>query len=158
SFGDGSFWGMPEDEMRFSIGLFFAHHYQQLRRTAEKLGRSVTKFTAVKLATAARSCTHTPRSGLRKADSGRGEMGTADRPVEALDTAISSLTLHQRTVPTAACHVTYDSSRYLLTSVELPTVTRVSEVSDSASCLAVSMKLDISLVREILSREEFRVH
>jgi AraC-like DNA-binding protein len=93
-------------------------------------------------------------------------------------TAIPHLTLHQRTAPTAACHVTYepsvivvaqgrkevqigkdtliyDSARYLLTSVDLPTITRVSEASHKTPCLAVSMKLDISIVREFLSREEF---
>ena len=93
-------------------------------------------------------------------------------------TAIPRLTLHQRTAPTAACHatyepsvivvaqgrkevqmggdiLTYDSSRYLLTSVDLPTVTRVAEASVAAPCLAVSLKLDISIVREFLSREEF---
>jgi AraC-like DNA-binding protein len=97
---------------------------------------------------------------------------------EKQETAISGLTLHQRTAPTAACHVTYepcvivvaqgrkevqigkdtltyDSSRYLLTSVDLPTVTRVSGASGEAPCLAVAMKLDISIVREFLSREEF---
>lgn len=95
-------------------------------------------------------------------------------------TAIPRLTLHQRTAPTSACHVTYepsvimvaqgrkeaqigadtltyDSSRYLLTSVDLPTVTRVSEASSTEPCLAVSLKLEIAIVREFLSREEFRV-
>ena len=95
-------------------------------------------------------------------------------------TAIPGLTLHQRTAPTAACHVTYepsviviaqgrkevqigtdtltyDSSRYLLTSIDLPTVTRVAEASEDAPCLAVSLKLDISIVREFLSREEFHI-
>jgi len=93
-------------------------------------------------------------------------------------TAIPRLTLHQRKAPTAACHVTYepsvivvaqgrkevqigantliyDPSRYLLTSVDLPTVTRVSEASESAPCFAASLKIDISVVREFLSREEF---
>jgi len=93
-------------------------------------------------------------------------------------TAIPRLTLHQRTAPTPACHVTYDpsvimvaqgrkevqvgtssltydASRYLLTSIDLPTVTRVSEASESQPCLAVSLKIDISIVREFLSREEF---
>src|SRR5437764_11224179 len=93
-------------------------------------------------------------------------------------TAIPRRTLHRRTAPTAACHVTYepsviviaqgrkevqigsetltyDSSRYLLTSVDLPTVTRVAEASEHSPCLAVSLKLDISIVREFLSREEF---
>jgi len=95
-------------------------------------------------------------------------------------TAIPRLTLHQRTAPTAACHVTYepsviviaqgrkevqigtdtltyDSSRFLLTSVDLPTVTRVSEASADAPCLAVSLTLDITIVREFLSREEFHM-
>jgi len=93
-------------------------------------------------------------------------------------TAIPRLTLHRRTAPTAACHLTYepsvivvaqgrkqvqigtdtltyDSSRYLLTSVDLPTVTRVTEASEDAPCLAVSLKPDISIVREFLSRDEF---
>jgi len=95
-------------------------------------------------------------------------------------TAIPRLTLHQRTAPTAACHVTYepgvivvpqgrkqvqigsdtltyDSSRYLLTSVDLPTVTRVAEASKDAPCFAVSLKIDISIVREFLSREELHL-
>ena len=93
-------------------------------------------------------------------------------------TAVPRLTLHRRTAPTAACHatyepsvivvaqgrkevqigtetLTYDSSRYLLTSVDLPTVTRVAEASEHVPCLAVSLKLDISIIREFLSREEF---
>jgi AraC-like DNA-binding protein len=95
-------------------------------------------------------------------------------------TAIPRLLLHQRTRPTPACHVTYepsvivvaqgrkevqigagtlsyDSSRYLLTSIDMPTVTRVAEASEARPCLAVSLKLDISIVREFLSREEFHI-
>src|ERR1700760_4873143 len=87
-------------------------------------------------------------------------------------TAIPRVTLHQRTAPTPACHatyepsvmmvaqgrkevqigtdtLTYDSSRYLLTSVDLPTVTRVAEASEAAPCLA------ISIIRDFLSREDF---
>jgi AraC-like DNA-binding protein len=98
---------------------------------------------------------------------------------ETQATAIPRLTLHQRTAPTGACHVTYepsiilvaqgrkevqlgtdlltyDSSRYLLIAVDLPTVTRVAEASDHSPCLAVSLKLDIAIVREFLSREEFQ--
>ncbi len=97
---------------------------------------------------------------------------------EKLATAIPRLTLHRRTAPTAACPVTYepsvivvpqgrkqvqigsraltyDSSRYLLTSVDLPTVARVIEASAEVPCLAVNLKLDIAIVREFLSREEF---
>ena len=99
-------------------------------------------------------------------------------PAQKQATAIPRLTLHQRTAPTPACHVTYepsviivvqgskevqigkdlltyDSSRYLLISVDLPTVTRVTEASDEAPCFAISLRLDISIVREFLSREEF---
>jgi AraC-like DNA-binding protein len=98
---------------------------------------------------------------------------------ETLATASPRVTLHQRRAPTADCYITYepcvivvaqgckqvqfgadtltyDSSRYLLTSVDLPTVTRVSVASEAAPCLAVTLKLDISIVREFLGREEFR--
>jgi AraC-like DNA-binding protein len=97
---------------------------------------------------------------------------------EKLATAIPRLTLHRRTAPTAACPVTYepsiivvpqgrkqvqigsealtyDSSRYLLTSVDLPTLARVVEASAEVPCFAVTLKLDIGIVREFLSREEF---
>src|SRR5689334_20180950 len=93
-------------------------------------------------------------------------------------TAIPRLTLHQRTGPTPACHVTYepcvivvpqgrkevqvgahaliyDSTRYLLTSIDLPAVTRVAEASEAEPCLALSLNFDIAIVREFLSREEF---
>lgn len=99
---------------------------------------------------------------------------------EKLATGIPRLTLHRRTAPTAACPatyepsviviaqgrkqaqigsdtLTYDSSRYLLTSVDLPTVTRVVEASDDAPCLAIALKLDISIVRAFLSQEEFHM-
>ncbi len=101
-------------------------------------------------------------------------IGTAEKQA----TAIPRLALHQRTAPTAACHatyepsvivvvqgrkevqmgmdtLTYDSSRYLLTSVDLPTVTRVAEASEDSPCLAISLKLDVPMIREFLSREEF---
>ena len=85
-------------------------------------------------------------------------IGTA----ENLTTAVPRLTLHGRTAPTAGCPVTYepsvimipqgrkevqlgsttltyDSSRYLLTSLDLPTIARVVEASDAAPCLAVML-------------------
>jgi AraC-like DNA-binding protein len=99
---------------------------------------------------------------------------------EKLTTAIPRLTLHRRTAPTTGCPVTYepsvivipqgrkevqlgnktltyDSSRYLLTSLDLPTIARVVEASEEAPCLAVTLKLDISIVREFLGREEFHM-
>jgi AraC-like DNA-binding protein len=99
---------------------------------------------------------------------------------EKLATAIPRLMLARRTARTGACPVTYepsvivipqgrkqvqmgndiltyDSSRYLLTSVDLPTVTRIVEASEDVPCLAVALKLDISIVREFLTREEFSI-
>jgi AraC-like DNA-binding protein len=101
-------------------------------------------------------------------------------PAEKLATAIPRLTLHRRTAPTGACPVTYepsvivvpqgrkqvqiggealnyDSSRYLLTSVDLPTTARVVEASNKVPCLAVTLKLDIAIIREFLSRGEFNM-
>ena len=99
---------------------------------------------------------------------------------ETKATALPRLTLHRRTAPTAACPVTYepcvivvaqgrkevqigaetlvyDSSHYLLTSVDLPTITRVSEASGTEPCLAASLKIDISIVRELISQNNFPV-
>src|SRR5690349_8944446 len=99
---------------------------------------------------------------------------------EKLVTAIPRLTLHRRTAPASACPatyepsvivipqgrkqvqmgsqvLTYDSSRYLLTSIDLPTIASVVEASEQEPCLAVNLKLDISIVREFLSREEFHL-
>jgi AraC-like DNA-binding protein len=95
-------------------------------------------------------------------------------------TDIPGLTLHRRTAPTAPCSMTYepgvtviaqgrkrvelgrnifiyDASRFLLTSVDLPVVSRVIEASEQAPCLALSLKLEMPVVRELLSREEIRL-
>jgi AraC-like DNA-binding protein len=48
----------------------------------------------------------------------------------------------------------YGSSHYLLTSVALPVVARVVEASEQSPCLALSLKLQMPVVRELLSREE----
>jgi len=99
---------------------------------------------------------------------------------ESRATDIPALTLHRRTSPTAPCSMTYqagvtviaqgrkrvelgrnifiyDASRFLLTSVDLPVVSRVIEASEKAPCLALSLKLEMPMVRELLSREEIRV-
>lgn len=98
---------------------------------------------------------------------------------EKRTTPIPGLTLHQRTAPTVACHVTYepcimlvpqgrkqvqigsrtlthDWSRFLLVSIDMPAVTRVSEASPDTPCLAASLKVDLAVVREFLSHEEFQ--
>jgi AraC-like DNA-binding protein len=51
----------------------------------------------------------------------------------------------------------YDASRFLLTSVDLPVVSRVIEASEEVPCLALSLKLEMPAVRELLSREEIQV-
>lgn len=94
-----------------------------------------------------------------------------------LATAIPRLTLHRRTAPTAPCSATYepsvtviaqgrkqvelgqntfiyDESRFLLTSVDLPIVSRVVEASESKPCLALVLKLDMLIVRDLLIRED----
>jgi len=94
-------------------------------------------------------------------------------------TEIPGLTLHRRTAPTAPCSMTYepgvtviaqgrkrvdlgrttfvyDASLFLLTSVDLAVVSRVIEASEEVPCLALSLKLDMPVVRELLSRKEIR--
>jgi AraC-like DNA-binding protein len=100
-------------------------------------------------------------------------LGSAERRV----TDIPGLTLAQRTAPTAPCSVTYEPSisvvvqgekrvelgrniftygvsRFLLTSVDLPVVTRVIKASVAAPCLALSLKVEMSVVRKLLSQKE----
>ena len=92
-------------------------------------------------------------------------------------TEIPGLTLHRRTAPTTPCSMTYEpgvtviaqgrtrvdlgrttflygESRYLLTSVDLPIVSQIVEATEAAPCLAMSLKLEMPVIRELLSREE----
>jgi AraC-like DNA-binding protein len=92
-------------------------------------------------------------------------------------TLISSLTLHQRTAPTEPCPATYDPSviviaqgrkqvdlgpntficdpsRFLLTAVDLAIVSRVVDASEKAPFIALMIKVDMPMVRELVSREE----
>jgi AraC-like DNA-binding protein len=95
-------------------------------------------------------------------------------------TEIPGVSLHRRTSPTPPCRATYhagvmvvaqgrkqvnlgrsnfiyDASRYLLTSVDLPIVSWVAEATEEVPCLVLSLKLDMSMVREVLGREEIHV-
>ncbi|WP_321477362.1 AraC family transcriptional regulator [uncultured Paludibaculum sp.] len=95
-------------------------------------------------------------------------------------TEVPGLTVHRRTAPTPPCSMTYEpsliltaqgrkrveiggkaftygSSHYLLASVALPVVARVIEASEQTPCLALSLKLQMPVVRELLSRDEFVV-
>jgi AraC-like DNA-binding protein len=48
----------------------------------------------------------------------------------------------------------FDESRYLLTCVDLPIVGQLLEASEQAPFLAMALKLELSMVRELISREE----
>jgi len=95
-------------------------------------------------------------------------------------TGIPGVSLHRRTSPTPPCRTTYhpgvivvaqgrkqvdlgrtsfiyDDSHFLLTAVDLPIVSWVAEATDEIPCLVLSLKLDMSMVRELLSREEIHV-
>jgi AraC-like DNA-binding protein len=50
----------------------------------------------------------------------------------------------------------YGPSRFLVTSVDLPVVSRVIEATEEVPCLVMSLKLEMAVVRELLSREESR--
>lgn len=103
-------------------------------------------------------------------------VGTEQRRV----TNVPGLTVHRRTAPTPPCSMTYEpsliltaqgrkrvelggktftygSSHYLLASVALPVMARVVEASEQAPCLALSLKLQMPVVRELLSNEEVAV-
>jgi AraC-like DNA-binding protein len=51
----------------------------------------------------------------------------------------------------------YGESRYLLTSADLPIVSQIVEASEQTPCLAASLKLEMPVIRELLSREEIQV-
>jgi AraC-like DNA-binding protein len=92
-------------------------------------------------------------------------------------TEVPGVSLHRRTAPTPPCRTiyhtgvivvaqgrkqvnlgrnsfVYDPSRYLVTSVDLPIVSWVAEATEAAPCLVLSLKLDMSMVREVLGREK----
>src|SRR5450755_3270538 len=48
------------------------------------------------------------------------------------------------------------NGQYLLTSVDLPIVSQIVEASENSPCLAMSLKLEMPVIRELLSREEMR--
>jgi AraC-like DNA-binding protein len=95
-------------------------------------------------------------------------------------TDIPGVSLHRRTSPTPPCRMTYhpgiivvaqgskqvnlgptsfiyDESHFLVTAVDLPIVSWVAAATDDVPCLVLSLKLDMSMVRELLGREEIHV-
>jgi AraC-like DNA-binding protein len=102
-------------------------------------------------------------------------MGSAENRA----TDIPGLTLHRRTATTTPSSVTYqpsvavvaqgrkrvdlgrntfiyDASRFLLTSVDLPVVSQVIEASEEVPYVCLMLKLEIPVVRELLSRQEIQ--
>ena len=98
---------------------------------------------------------------------------------EKLITAIPALLLSRRTAPSAPISATYepslavvaqgrkratlagttfifDQSRYLLTSLDLPVICNVFEASASVPYLCFVLKLEMQIVRELLSQEEIQ--
>ncbi|HTR65629.1 MAG TPA: AraC family transcriptional regulator [Terriglobales bacterium] len=122
-----------------------------------------------------------------KANQARGSQAELARKVasflgteENRTTEIPGVSLHQRTAPTPPCRMTYhpgvivvaqgskrvnlgrtsfiyDESRFVVTAVDLPIVSWVAEATAELPCLALSIKFDMSMVRELLSREEIHV-
>jgi AraC-type transcriptional regulator N-terminus len=97
-----------------------------------------------------------------------------------VSTAVPGLTLYQNTVPTASNPCTYvpslllipqgkkrvdlgkqsyvfGESTFLLTSIELPIVSRVCAASVEKPYLAFFLKLDMGMVRDVLRSEEVRI-
>jgi AraC-like DNA-binding protein len=97
-----------------------------------------------------------------------------------LSTAVSGLKLYRNTVPTAPNPCSYEpslllipqgkkrvdlgkqsyvfgESTFLLTSIELPIVSRVSIASVQKPYLAFFLKLDMGIVRDVLHTEEVRI-
>ncbi len=95
-------------------------------------------------------------------------------------TAIPGLMLYRRSAPTACASATYepslvvfvqgqkrinlggatylcDESNFLLTSVDLPVVSQVIRATEKEPILALLLKLDMPVIREILSQDEFHV-
>lgn len=99
------------------------------------------------------------------------------RPGDVLDTPIDGLKLIQRTHPTGPLAVTYepslavvvqgrkqielggativyDPSRFLLTSLDLPVMSRVTEASPHKPYVCLALKLEMPAVRELAARIE----
>jgi AraC-like DNA-binding protein len=102
------------------------------------------------------------------------------REEEKKITEIPGLSLHRRTSPTPPCRTTYhagiivvaqgakqvnlgptsfiyDESHFLVTAVDLPIVSWVARATEEVPCLVLSLKLDMSMVRELLGRGEIHV-
>src|SRR3984885_15333958 len=120
------------------------------------------------------------RSSTRIADEAGWQECLVHRLRREQGNGYSRADLHRRTAPTAPCSMTYqpsvtviaqgrkrvelgrnifiyDASRFLLTSVDLPVVSRVIEASEKMPCLTLSLKLEMPVIRELLGLDEIGV-
>src|ERR1700684_4325696 len=109
-----------------------------------------------------------------------GSIGKVLDDATELSTGVPGLTLYRSTAPTAPNPCTYEpslllipqgkkrvelgkqsyvfgESTFLLTSIELPIVSRVSVASVEKPYLAFFLKLDMGIVRDVLHTEEVRI-
>jgi AraC-like DNA-binding protein len=130
---------------------------------------------------------NTRETATLRADQARGLQAELARKItsfmgkeENRTTEIPGVSLHRRTAPTPPCRMTYhpgvivvaqgskqvnlgrtsfiyDESRFVVTAVDLPIVSWVAEATQEVPCLALSIQLDMSMVRELLTREEIHV-
>ena len=82
----------------------------------------------------------------------------ADRPDRSMfatyEPGVTVMAQGRKRVDLGQTTFLYGESRYLLTSVDLPIVSQIVEASEKAPCLAMSLKLEMPVIRELLSREE----
>src|SRR5580692_10799969 len=109
-----------------------------------------------------------------------GSIGKVLENATELSTVVPGLTLYRSTAPTAPNPCSYEpslllilqgkkrvdlgkgsyifgESTFLLTSIELPIVSRVSAASVETPYLAFFLKLDMGIVRDVLHTEEVRI-
>jgi AraC-like DNA-binding protein len=130
---------------------------------------------------------NTKENAALKPDPARGLCAELARKIASLVgneenriTEIPGVSLHRRASPTPPCRTTYhpgiivvaqgrkqvnlgpasfiyDESHFLLTAVDLPIVSWVAAATDEVPCLVLSLRLDMSMVRELLGREGIHV-
>jgi AraC-like DNA-binding protein len=74
-----------------------------------------------------------------------------------LRTGVTVIAQGRKRVDLGRTRFIYGESQYLLTSVDLPIVSQIVEASAETPCLAMSLKFEMPVIRELLSREEIHV-
>lgn len=71
--------------------------------------------------------------------------------------SIAVMAQGRKVVQLGGTEYVYGGGQYLLTSVELPIMSRIVEASEKAPFLALALRLEMPVVRELLSRDEITV-